>query len=136
MKNLKSRSPYLGHVIMAIAISLICNFSYLLLLVSSQTGATGNRRINSRLERGQESAIVEGKLTVCGDGFGYIVTEQGDSIYLDHRNLHRLALADGDTLVVQAAKRRSEDDDDWFEMEPDYHNNTCKSYIQKEFYGQ
>lgn len=29
-----------------------------------------------------------------------------------------------------------EDDDDWFEMEPDYHNNTCKSYIQKEFYGQ
>ena len=107
MKNLKSRSPYLGHVIMAIAISLICNFSYLLLLVSSQTGATGNRRINSRLERGQESAIVEGKLTVSGDGFGYIVTEQGDSIYLDHRNLHRLALADGDTLVVQAAKRRN-----------------------------
>lgn len=29
-----------------------------------------------------------------------------------------------------------EDDDDWFEMEPDYHNGTCKSYIQKEFYGQ
>ena len=89
MKNLKSRSPYLGHAIMAIAISLICNFSYLLLLVSSQTGTTGNRRVNSRLERGQESAIVEGKLAISEDGFGYIITEQEDSIYLDHRNLHR-----------------------------------------------
>ena len=105
MKNLKSRSPYLGHAIMAIAISLICNFSYLLLLVSSQTGTTGNRRVNSRLERGQESAIVEGKLAISEDGFGYIITSQEDSIYLDHRNLHRLNLKDGDILVVQAAKR-------------------------------
>ena len=107
MKNLKSRSPYLGHFIMAIAISLICNFSYLLLLVSSQTGTTGNHRVNSRLERGQESAIIEGKLSISEDGFGYIITEQGDSIYIDHRNLHRLALADGDKLVIQAAKRRN-----------------------------
>ena len=107
MKNLKSRSPYLGHAIMAIAISLICNFSYLLLLVSSQTGTTGNRRVNSRLERGQESAIVEGKLAISEDGFGYIITSQEDSIYIDHRNLHRLALADGDKLVIQAAKRRN-----------------------------
>ncbi len=107
MKNLKSRSPYLGHAIMAIAISLICNFSYLLLLVSSQTGTTGNRRVNSRLERGQESAIVEGKLAISEDGFGYIITSQEDSIYLDHRNLHRLNLKDGDILVVQAAKRRN-----------------------------
>ena len=107
MKNLKNRSPYIGHAIMAIAISLICNFSYLLLLVSSQTGTTGNRRVNSRLEQGRESAIVEGKLSISEDGFGYIVSELGDSIYIDHRNLHRLSLEDGDQLVVQAAKRRN-----------------------------
>ena len=107
IKNLKSRSPYLGHVLMAIAISLVCNFSYLLLLVSSQTGTSGNRRVNSRLERGQESAVIEGKLSISEDGFGYIVTEQADSVYVDHRNLHRLNLADGDKLVVQAAKRRN-----------------------------
>ena len=107
MKNLKSRSPYIGHALMAIALSLVCNFSYLLLLVSSQTGTSGNRRVNSRAERGQETAIIEGKLSISEDGFGYIVTEQADSIYVDHRNLHRLNLADGDKLVVQAAKRRN-----------------------------
>ena len=107
MKNLKSRSPYLGHAIMAIAISLICNFSYLLLLVSSQTGTTGNRRVNSRVEQGQELVTLEGELSINEDGFGYIVTEQGDSIYVDHRKLNWLSLADGDKLVVEAAKRRN-----------------------------
>lgn len=29
-----------------------------------------------------------------------------------------------------------EDDDDWFEMLPDYKGGKCEHYIQKEFYGQ
>ena len=107
MKNLKSRSPYIGHALMAIAISLVCNFSYLLLLVSSQSGTSGNRRVNSRAEQGRELEIVNGKLSINEDGFGYIVSEKGDSVYVDHRKLNWLALTDGDQLVVEAAKRKN-----------------------------
>ena len=35
--NLKSKSPHLAYLLMAIAISLVCNFSYLILLVSNQS---------------------------------------------------------------------------------------------------
>ena len=108
MQGLKSKSPYIGHAIMAIAISLVCNFSYLLLLVSSQT-ETGNRRLNKLSARDQEPVVVEGVLSVNGDGFGYITTELGDSIFVDHRKLHWLNLTDGDRLVVQAAKRTNFD---------------------------
>ena len=103
---MKSRSPYLGYLFMAIVVSLVCNFSYLLLLVSSQTD-TGNQR--SPRHRYKEIAIeqVEGTLTVSGDGFGYVVTEDGDSIFVDHRKVHWLGLASGDDLLIEASERRN-----------------------------
>lgn len=103
---MKSRSPYLGYAFMAIVVSLICNFSYLLLLVSSQTD-TGNQRAPQR--RYKEVAIeqVEGTLSVSGDGFGYIITDGGDSVYVDHRKVHWLGLTSGDRLVIEASQRRN-----------------------------
>lgn len=104
IKKLKGRSPIIGHIFVAIAISLVCNFSYLLLLVSNQTD-TGNHRAN--IKRNATSVQVEGRLAINEDGFGYILTEQGDSIFVDHRKVSRLHLADGDILLVEAAKRSS-----------------------------
>ena len=104
IKNLKGHSPYLGYAFVAIVVSLVCNFSYLLLLVSSQTD-TGNRRIHRNRNRDAVSVIIEGKLSVNGDGFGYIISEAGDSIYIDHRKLNWLNLSEGDKLVVEASER-------------------------------
>ncbi|MBR4968990.1 MAG: histidine kinase [Alistipes sp.] len=101
---MKIRSPYTGYVFMAIAVSLICNFSYLLLLVSNQTDA-GNRRSTRNRDKDAVIEVVEGRLSVNGDGYGYIVSEKGDSVYIDHRKLNRLSLSDGDILRVEAAER-------------------------------
>ena len=104
IRKFKGHSPYLGYAFVAIVISLVCNFSYLLLLVSSQTD-TGNRRIHRNRNRDAVSIIIEGKLSVNGDGFGYIISEVGDSVYIDHRKLNWLNLSEGDNLVVEAAER-------------------------------
>ena len=103
---MKSRSPYLGYAFMAIVVSLVCNFSYLLLLVSSQSD-TGNQR--STHKRYKEIVIekMRGSLALSGDGYGYIVSEDGDSIFVDHRKVFWLGLEDGDELLVEASERRN-----------------------------
>ena len=100
-----SKSRFWGYAIMALGISLVCNFSYLLLLVSSQSD--GNMRVNSKRNKNSVSVVAEGRLSVHDDGYGYLVTESGDSIYVDHRRVHWLGLTDGDTLVVDSAERSS-----------------------------
>lgn len=99
---MKRQSTYIRHIIMAVAISIICNFSYLLMLVSNQSDA-GNHRTNP------EAVIVSGRLSISDDHlYGYIYTESGERIYVGHRKLDRLNLADGDELKVEAAKTKSE----------------------------
>ena len=104
IKKMKGHSPYLGYAFVAIVVSLVCNFSYLLLLVSSQTDA-GNRRMNRNRNRDAVSVVIEGKLSVNGDGFGYLIADNGDSVYIDHRKLNWLNLSEGDELIVEAAER-------------------------------
>lgn len=96
----------MGYAFMAIVVSLVCNFSYLLLLVSSQSD-TGNQR--STHKRYKEIVIekMRGSLALSGDGYGYIVSEDGDSIFVDHRKVFWLGLEDGDELLVEASERRN-----------------------------
>ena len=98
IKRLKSRSPYVGYAFVAIVVSLVCNFSYLLLLVANQSDAGHLRNVRERDNR----VIVEvtGNLAISGDGFGYIITEAGDSIYIDRQKVHWLNLEQGDILRV------------------------------------
>ena len=101
---MKRHSSYLGYAFIAIVVSLVCNFSYLLLLVSNQT-ETGNER--SSRKRNKEVVIkqMSGTLSVSGDGYGYIVSEEGDSVFVDHRKVHWLGLAENDKLLVEASSR-------------------------------
>ena len=96
----------MGYAFMAIVVSLVCNFSYLLLLVSSQSD-TGNQR--STHKRYKEIVIekMQGSLALSGDGYGYIVSEDGDSVFVDHRKVFWLGLEDGDELLVEASERRN-----------------------------
>ena len=101
---MKSRSPYLGYLFIAIVVSLICNFSYLLLLVSNRT-ETGNERTSRKRNKEVVIKKMEGTLSVSGDGYGYIICESGDSIFVDHRKVHWLGLTSGDKLLVEASSR-------------------------------
>lgn len=103
--SLKSKSPHLAYLLMAIAISLVCNFSYLILLVSNQSDS--NPRANGKRNRNAVAVLVEGTLRVNGDGYGYIITDEKDSIFIDHRRVHWLNLHDGDRLQVEAGERSS-----------------------------
>ncbi len=101
----RAKSRFVGYAIMALGISLVCNFSYILLLVSNQSD--GNMRSSDKRNKKTISVVAEGRLSVHEDGFGYIITETGDSIYVDHRRVHWLGLSDGDLLEVEAAMRSS-----------------------------
>lgn len=104
IKRLKSRSPYVGYAFVAIVVSLVCNFSYLLLLVANQSDA-GQRR-NARVHDNRTIIEVCGKLSISGDGFGYIITESGDSIYIDRQKVHWLNLQENDSLRIEASEQK------------------------------
>ena len=101
----RAKSRFVGYAIMALGISLVCNFSYILLLVSNQSD--GNIRRGDKRDKNIISVVAEGRLSIHEDGYGYIITEAGDSIYVDHRRVHWLGLSDGDLLQVEAAVRSS-----------------------------
>ena len=50
---------------------------------------------------------MQGSLALSGDGYGYIVSEDGDSVFVDHRKVFWLGLEDGDELLVEASERRN-----------------------------
>ena len=101
---MKRHSSYLAYAFIAIVVSLVCNFSYLLLLVSNQT-ETGNERTSRKRNKEVVIKQMEGTLSVSGDGYGYIISEEGDSVYVDHRKVHWLGLSEGDKLVIEASSR-------------------------------
>ena len=109
IKRLKSSSPYVGYAFVAIVVSLVCNFSYLLLLVANQSDA-GQRR-NARVRDNRTIIEVCGTLSISGDGFGYIVTEEGDSIYVDRQKVHWLNLEANDDLKIEASEQKYIDAD-------------------------
>ena len=66
-----------------------------------------NLRANGKRNRNAVAVLVEGTLRVNGDGYGYIITDEKDSIFIDHRRVHWLTLHDGDYLQVEAGERSS-----------------------------
>ena len=100
----KRSSRYVGFIFVALVISLVCNFSYLLLLVANQSEMV--QRHSSRKRDNRKIVEVTGRLSVSGDGFGYIVTDAGDSVYIDRHKVHWLNLQEGDDLHVEASQQK------------------------------
>lgn len=98
--KLGTKFPLISFTLVALAISLIVNFSYMLLMVvnqSSEIKGSKNERHNSPV------VVVEGVLGLSVDGFGYLVDNKtGDSIYVDRRSVRRLDLVSGDLLTIEA----------------------------------
>ena len=91
-------SSWLSFALLALAISLVVNFSYLLLLVVNPSET--NARHNSNAA---DVKKVSGRLSVSVDGYGYLVSESGDSIYVERRSIRWLELKTGDVIEGEAS---------------------------------
>lgn len=85
------------NLIVALAVSVIVNFAYLLSLwiINNNGGNNG--------ENQQDEIAVQGVVRLSGDGYGYIISEGGavasDSVYVSSRRVRRFELKDG--MIIQ-----------------------------------
>lgn len=95
-------SDWILNLLVAAAISTVVNFSYVLLLIVDQRGEQ---------QRSTKEYVVqcadEGRLSVTPDGHGYIIYDNGDSLYAPMNRIRRLGLSDGDRLVVDWMPNRT-----------------------------
>ena len=95
-------SDLIPNLLVALAVSLVVNFSYVLLLIVDQKSDGQQRPAKaSVIARGEE-----GTLRISPDGHGYIVYENGDSVYVMMQRIYRMNLKDGDRLVANLAAPR------------------------------
>ncbi|MCX4262001.1 MAG: histidine kinase [Alistipes sp.] len=100
MKATARHSNSVGlHLLVAVALSLVINFSYLLMPLITQRGG-----VDSRSRRNDDATSVierEGTLHLSRDMHGYITYDDStDSIYVSSWQVGFLKLEDGDRLVV------------------------------------
>ena len=96
-----TKSPIISFTLVALAISLIVNFSYMLLMVVNQSSEIRGRKSGSHYD--SPEVVVEGTLGLSVDGYGYIIdSKTDDSIYVDRRSVRRLELESGDKLKIEA----------------------------------
>ena len=92
------------NLLVAVAISLVVNFSYVLLMLVDLNSDSQPRPSDQRaVERPDE-----GVLSVHPDGYGYLVYENGDSVYVPTRRMRWLEIAPGERIVADLMPPRSE----------------------------
>jgi hypothetical protein len=104
---MKRFKPSFGlHLIVALALSLVINFSYLLVPIITDQG------VNQRSDIDVESEHSEGVLHLSPDMHGYIVCEcsQRDSTYVTSWQVLTFKLNDGDTLRFTTEQPRHQPD--------------------------
>lgn len=86
------------NLMVAVAISVVINFSYLLLLLVER---------QTEPQRPEKEFVIirpeEGVLSVAPDGHGYLLYPNGDSLYVRMSQIRRLGLNDGDRIVADIA---------------------------------
>ncbi|MDE5906326.1 MAG: termination factor Rho, partial [Alistipes sp.] len=105
-KRLSKYSYVLLNLLVAVAVSLVVNFSYLLLLLVDPRSDTPPPPPEEELHKSEPRS--EGILSITPDGHGYLLGENGDSVYVTMQRIRRLELADGDTLTVSLSQPTAE----------------------------
>ena len=104
MKLQSKYADLVFNLLVAVAISLVVNFSYVLLMLVDLNSDSQPRPSDQRaVERPDE-----GVLSVHPDGYGYLVYENGDSVYVPTRRMRWLEIAPGDRIVADLMPPRSE----------------------------
>ena len=97
------RTDILANLLMATAIALIVNFSYLLLLFGTPRN---DRRPN--IPQPNIEFPGEGVLSVSPDGHGYLIFNDCDSVYVPQQRVRWFKLHDGDVMEVDVNQGRHE----------------------------
>ena len=94
-----------SNVLLSIAVSLLINFSYLLVLFASQNSDKDRPQWIEEYEARKVEITTEGTLHIMPDGYGYLVMDEGcpiDSVYVNSGRVWRFRLKDGDRMRVTA----------------------------------
>ncbi len=102
MKLRPKYSDVVLNLLVAIGISLVVNFSYVLLLIVDYRGEPSGPEKERIVRRSGE-----GRLSVVPDGHGYLVYDNGDSLYVSMSRIRRLGLADGDRIEADLLPPRN-----------------------------
>ena len=97
------RPDILANLLMATAIALIVNFSYLLVLFGTPRNEGRPHIPQPNLERPGE-----GLLSVSPDGHAYLIFDERDSVYVPQQRVRWFKLHDGDVLEVDVNQPRRE----------------------------
>lgn len=97
----RSRTDLFIHLLVALAVSLVVNFSYLLLLFESQ-----RNEWRPRIPKPGISQEGEGLLSVSPDGHGYLLYASGDSVYVPLNRIRWFNLKDGDRMKIDVGAPR------------------------------
>lgn len=101
--NLRPKSSNMGlNLLVAMAVCLVVNFSYLLLLLVDQRENPMHPAADRSYVRNET-----GVLSVDRDGHGYLLYPGGDSVYVSSSRVRRLNLAQGDRIVADLATSRN-----------------------------
>ncbi len=90
-------TPHLINLMVALAISAVVNFSSMLLIFSDPTGET----IHSFRERVTLTEC-RGRVSLHPNGHGFLISRNGDSVYIAQNRVRRCALKSGDRVVGEA----------------------------------
>lgn len=97
-----SKYPYvLLNLLVAVAVSLVVNFSYVLLLLVDQKNDAPPPPPEEEVRAGEH--LEEGVLSLSPDGHGYLLFESGDSVYVTMQRVRRLGLLEGDRIVAEVS---------------------------------
>lgn len=94
-----------GNILLSIAVSLLVNFSYLLVLFESHNSDKDRPEWLEEYEARQVVIDTEGTLHIMPDGYGFLVMEEGsvvDSVYVNSGRVWRFGLKEGDRMRVTA----------------------------------
>lgn len=94
-------SAVILNLLVAVAISLVVNFSYLLLYLVDQRELGKPQPGKVRIVERRETGL----LSVSPDGHGYLIYENGDSVYVPQTRVRRLGLENGDSIVADLSVR-------------------------------
>ena len=94
-----------SNVLLSIAVSLLINFSYLLVLFASQNSDKDRPQWIEEYEARKVEITTEGTLHIMPDGYGYLVMDKDcpiDTVYVNSGRVWRYGLKDGDRMRVTA----------------------------------
>lgn len=94
-----------SNLLTSIAVSLLINFSYLLVLFASHNSDNKRPSWLEKYEARKIELAAEGTLHIMPDGYGYLVMDKEcpiDTIYVSSNSIWRLGLNDGDRMRITA----------------------------------